>query len=113
MIFLILGALAIATAGSGNTGKVFLVSSAPRGFTGVGLGVVFGFLSFIGFDAAATLGEETRNPKRSIPLAVIGALGSVGVFYVFVMYALTAGYRLNDPKQMAVFLNDQNPFATC
>jgi amino acid transporter len=112
VIFLVLAALAIATAGSGNTAKVFLVSSSPKGFTGVGLGVVFGFLSFIGFDAAATLGEETRNPKRSIPMAVIGALGCVGVFYVFVMYALTAGYRLYDPLQMAEFLKDQNPFVT-
>jgi amino acid transporter len=112
VIFLVLGVLAIATAGSGNTAAVFLVTSSPAGFPGVGLGVVFGLLSFIGFDAAATLGEETRNPKRSIPLAVIGALGSVGVFYVLMMYALTAGYRLNDPSQMKAFLNDGNPFVT-
>jgi len=112
VIFLVLGGLAIATAGSGNTATVFLPSSSPTGFTGVGLGVVFGLLSFIGFDAAATLGEETRNPKRSIPLAVIGALAAVGVFYVLLMYALTAGYRLNDPAQMKLFLNDENPFVT-
>ena len=112
VIFLVLSVMAIATAGSGNTTQVFLPSSSPSGYTGVGLGVVFGFLSFVGFDAAATLGEETRNPKRSIPIAVVGALASVGLFYVLVMYALTAGYRLNDPRQMAVFLEDQNPFVT-
>jgi amino acid transporter len=112
VIFLVLGVLAISTAGSGNTGAVFLVSSSPTGFNGVGLGVVFGLLSFIGFDAAATLGEETRNPKRSIPLAIIGALGAVGVFYVLMMYALTAGYGLNDPSKMDAFLKDANPFVT-
>jgi amino acid transporter len=112
VIFLVLGALGIATAGRGNTTAVFLVSSSPKGFPGVGLGVVFGLLSFIGFDAAATLGEETRNPKRSIPLAVIGALGAVGVFYVLMMYALTAGYRLNDQLQMQAFLRDDNPIVT-
>jgi amino acid transporter len=112
VIFLVLGGLAIATAGDGNTTAVFLVASSPKGFSGVGLGVVFGLLSFIGFDAAATLGEETRNPKRSIPLAVIGALGAVGVFYVLMMYALTAGYRLNDPSQMRAFLHDDNPIVT-
>jgi amino acid transporter len=74
--------------------------------------VVFGILSFIGFDAAATLGEETRNPKRSIPIAVIGALSAVGVFYVLLMYALTAGYKLNDSAHMAAFLKDANPFVT-
>ena len=112
VIFLVLGLTAIATAGPGNTAEVFLVSSSPTGFTGVGLGVVFGLLSFIGFDAAATLGEETRNPRRSIPLAIAGALGAVGVFYVLMMYALTAGYKLNDPAQMEVFLKDANPFVT-
>ncbi len=112
VIFLALGILAIASAGSGNTTKVFLVSSSPKGVSGVGLGVVFGLLSFVGFDAAATLGEETRNPRRSIPLAVSGALGAVGVFYIFMMYALTAGYRLNDPTQVTAFLNDPNPFVT-
>ena len=112
LIFVVLAVIAISTAGHGNTGAVFLPSMSPTGFTGVGLGVVFGLLSFIGFDAAATLGEETRNPKRSIPLAIIGALGAVGAFYVFVMYALTAGYRVNEPKQMSGFLQDTNPFVT-
>ena len=112
VIFLILAVAAITHGGSGNTPKVFLPSSAPTGVSGVGLGVVFGILSFIGFDAAATLGEETRNPRRNVPLAVAGALGAVGVFYVFVMYALAAGYDLTNPTKLAAFLKDPNPFVT-
>ncbi len=112
VIFLVLAVIAISTAGPGNTGAVFLPSMSPSGFSGVGLGVVFGLLSFIGFDAAATLGEETRDPKRSIPLAIMGALGAVGIFYVLMMYALTAGYRVTDPNQMSGFLKDPNPFIT-
>jgi amino acid transporter len=112
VIFLILAVVAILHGGSGNTPKVFLPSSSPTGFSGVGLGVVFGILSFIGFDAAATLGEETRNPRRNVPLAVAGALGAVGVFYVFVMYALTAGYGLSDASKLDAFLKDANPFVT-
>jgi amino acid transporter len=111
-IFLVLAIAAIVHAGSGNTMSYFLPSSSPSGFSGVGLGVVFGILSFIGFDAAATLGEETRNPRRNVPLAVAGALGAVGTFYVFVMYALTAGYGLNDPSKLSAFLQDANPFIT-
>ncbi len=112
IIFLTLAIVAIFNAGGGNTVKAFVPSSSPHGVSGVGLGVVFGILSFIGFDAAATLGEETKNPKRNIPIAVGGALVAVGIFYVFVMYALTAGYHLNNPAQMAQFLKDPNPFVT-
>ncbi len=112
VIFLVLAVVAVANAGDGNTAAVLLPTSAPDGISGVGLGVVFGILSFIGFDAAATLGEETRNPRRNVPLAVGGALGFVGLFYVFVMYALVAGYGLNDDAKLAGFLKDANPFVT-
>ncbi|MCW2637366.1 MAG: Amino acid/polyamine/organocation transporter superfamily [Blastococcus sp.] len=112
-IFLVLAVAAIVFAGAEhNTPAYFSPSSSPTGFSGVGLGVVFGILSFIGFDAAATLGEETRNPRRNVPLAVAGALGAVGVFYVVVMYALTAGYGLNDGDKLDAFLSDANPFLT-
>jgi amino acid transporter len=112
IIFLTLAIIAVVHSGGGNTVKAFVPSSSPHGVSGVGLGVVFGILSFIGFDAAATLGEETKNPKKNIPIAVGGALIAVGVFYVFVMYALVAGYHLNEASQMTKFLSDPNPFVT-
>jgi len=110
LIFVVLAVIAIADAGHGNTIKAFAPSSSPHGISGVGFGVVFGILSFIGFDAAATLGEETRNPRRNVPLAVGGALAFVGVFYVFAMYALTAGLHLNRTSALSRFLTDANPF---
>jgi amino acid transporter len=111
-VFLLLAIIAIAKAGDSNTLAVFTPTASPNGFAGVGLGVVFGILSFVGFDAAATLGEETKNPKRSVPLAVGGALVFVGLFYVFVMYALTVGYGLNNPANLKAFLSDANPIVT-
>ena len=45
------------------------------------LGIVFGFLSFAGFEAAASLGEETADPKRAIPRAIFGVALFGGVFY--------------------------------
>lgn len=48
------------------------------------LGIVFGFLSFAGFEAAATLGEETREPRRNIPRAILGTAVFGGVFFVVV-----------------------------
>ncbi len=112
LVFLLLAVIAIVRAGSHNTPTVFTPTASPTGFSGVGLGVVFGILSFIGFDAAATLGEETRNPRRNVPLAVGGALVLVGVFYVFIMYALTVGYGLTNPTNYQAFLSDPNPIVT-
>jgi amino acid transporter len=48
------------------------------------LGVVFGFLSFAGFEAAATLGEEARHPRRDIPRAILGTAIFGGVYFVAV-----------------------------
>jgi len=43
---------------------------------------------------------------------VLAATAIIGTFYIFMMYALSAGYRLNDPAQLAAFLEDPTPFPT-
>jgi amino acid transporter len=60
------------------------VFAPETGVSGVFLGAVFGFLSFAGFEAAATLGEETHDPQRSIPRAILGTAIFGGVFFVVV-----------------------------
>lgn len=112
LIFVVLAAIAILRAGDGNSLSYFDPTSAPDGISGAGLGVVFGILSFIGFEAAAVLGEETRNPRRSVPIAVGGALVGIGVFYIFVLYGLAAGYGLNSESGLNAFLEDPTPFPT-
>jgi amino acid transporter len=48
------------------------------------LGIVFGLLSIAGFEAAATLGEEARNPRRDIPRAILGTAIFGGVYFTLV-----------------------------
>ena len=81
----ILVRLATGTAPNGNTldFSVFAVP-AGTGTSAVFLGVVFGFLSFAGFEAAATLGEEAREPRRDIPRAILGVAIFGGLYFVFV-----------------------------
>jgi len=112
LIFSLLALIAIIRAGHGNSISYFNPTSGPTGFSGVGLGVVFGLLSFIGFEAAAVLGEETGNPKRNVPLAVRGALLGVGVFFVFVMYGLVAGFHMNTAAGLKAFLASPAQFST-
>jgi amino acid transporter len=56
------------------------------------LGVVFGFLSFAGFEAAATLGEEANRPTRDIPRAILGTAIFGGLYFVIVTAVEMMGF---------------------
>jgi amino acid transporter len=60
------------------------------------LGAVFGFLSFAGFEAAATLGEEARQPRRDIPRAILGTAIFGGAYFVFVTAVEVMGFGTSD-----------------
>jgi amino acid transporter len=62
------------------------------GVSAVFLGVVFGFLSFAGFEAAATLGEEAKRPTRDIPRAIFGVAVFGGVYFVIVTAVETMAF---------------------
>jgi amino acid transporter len=80
------------------TMDVFTVAPGTGG-SAVFLGVVFGFLSFAGFEAAATLGEETADPKRNIPRAILGTAIFGGVYFVIVTAVEMMGF--GDPAAVA------------
>jgi amino acid transporter len=65
-------------------------------------GAVFGFLSFAGFEAASTLGEETKEPRRAIPLAIIGTAVFGGIYFVYVTAVEMMGFGIDD-KGVAAF----------
>ena len=60
------------------------------------LGVVLAFTGFIGFEAAAALGEETVNPLRAIPKAILTAVIVAVVYYVFVTWMMAVGFGSGD-----------------
>ncbi|MHB1568989.1 MAG: APC family permease [Solirubrobacteraceae bacterium] len=89
--FLILAVVIIAKGGvGGNTLSVF--SPSTTSWNAVFNGILFAVTLFIGFEAAASIAEETENPRRSIPIAVVGAVAIVAVFYIFVGYAAAIGF---------------------
>jgi amino acid transporter len=64
---------------------------ATGDWSGVFKGMVFAILAFIGFEAAAPLGEEARHPRRTVPRAVVGSALAIGIFYVLCAYAWVFG----------------------
>jgi amino acid transporter len=88
-----------------NSLEPFNPSSAPD-LTSLLFGVMYGVLIFVGFETAANLGEETADPKRSIPKAVLMTVLIATGFYLIASYAQVAGFGfdlavLTDPAVAA------------
>jgi APA family basic amino acid/polyamine antiporter len=64
-----------------------LTPFAPFGIAGIGAAASTIFFSFIGIDAVSTAGEEVKNPRRNLPLAILFALITVTSVYVLVALA--------------------------
>ncbi|WGI17010.1 amino acid permease [Methanonatronarchaeum sp. AMET-Sl] len=62
----------------------------PYGWSMVAMTVGTVYVSFIGFEVIADIAEEIKNPQRNIPLAMVAAVVTPTVFYVFVM-AISVG----------------------
>ncbi|MCX4670656.1 amino acid permease [Streptomyces sp. NBC_01381] len=61
-----------------------LTPFAGAGVAGITSGASLAFFSFIGFDAITTAGEEVKNPRRNIPIAIMICIGVVTLLYVAV-----------------------------
>jgi amino acid transporter len=89
--FLILAITIISKGGAnGNTLAVFGTSHSS--VNGVFHGILFAVTLFIGFEAAASIGEEAREPHKAIPIALIGSVALAGLFYLLVTYAGAIGF---------------------
>jgi amino acid transporter len=78
--------------GDNDFAKAFNPDPSPDGFTGIMFGVLYGVLIFVGFETAANLAEETAEPKKSIPKAVLLSVVVVSVFYIIAAYVEVAGF---------------------
>jgi len=94
-VFLVLAVFFVVHAGSANTASVFTTKYTSAGFhglTGVIAGSVYTILAFGGFEGAAPLAEETKDPRRLIPRAILIATLSIGALYVFTTYAVDVAF---------------------
>jgi amino acid transporter len=93
----------------GNTLAPFNPGSSLGGLSGIGFGMLWGILMFVGFESAGTLGEETRNPRRSVPIALFTAVVTVGLIYVASGYAAAIGFGAGHAGDLAA---DASPWTT-
>lgn len=73
---------------------------SPFGLSGILKGAAICFYGFIGFDCIATAGEEAKNPKRSMPIAIIISLLVIFLAYFGISTVLT--------MMLPYFMQDKN-----
>ncbi|PRY10570.1 APC family permease [Kineococcus rhizosphaerae] len=69
--------------------------------SGFFLAVVLSIFAFTGFEGAAAVGEESRDPRRIIPRAITGSLVFIGIFYVVTAWGLQIGWGTDDLPALA------------
>ncbi|MEP7278399.1 MAG: amino acid permease [Bacteroidota bacterium] len=68
----------------GNTGKF-----GDFGFSGIIRAAAIVFFAYIGFDAVSTAAQEAKNPKRDMPIGILGSLAICTVLYILFAYVMT------------------------
>jgi APA family basic amino acid/polyamine antiporter len=59
------------------------------GWSGILRGAAVIFFAYIGFDAVSTAAQESKNPKRDMPIGILGSLGISTLLYILVAIVLT------------------------
>jgi APA family basic amino acid/polyamine antiporter len=90
LTLLALAAVVAAALGGGHADPANLTGWTSGGLTGITQAAALLFFAFAGYARIATLGEEVREPARTIPLAIPVALGIVVAVYALVGAAVLA-----------------------
>lgn len=110
VVIIVLSAIILAEGGAhGLTLAPLNPANSPTGISGIALGMVFAILSFVGFEAATTLGEDVRRPRRNVPRAMFFALLFVGLIYVFATQSDMVGFGVDGANKLVA---DVAPFST-
>lgn len=92
-----------------NTLQAFNPASAPgNASSSILKSMVFAVVAFIGFEGAASLGEEAKDGRRSVPKALVIGVLSIAAFYIFMTYAWVVGTGFHN--FVSVTVSSSNPF---
>ena len=108
---LVLLVVSFAIVFSGGAEGINFVSFTPSVATSgaLGLGMMFAFASFIGFEATAIYSEEAKNRDRTIPRATYTAVIIITLFLVFTVWSFVIGYGADNVQAAAT--DDPGPDA--
>lgn len=110
--------IAVLVTGLGSTANLTargITANAPDYFAvggGLTIAMLMGLTTLTGFDAAANLAEEAKDPYRNVPRAIVGSVLAAGLLGLLFLIALTVAIpdvtRLShDPSPVATILREQ------
>jgi basic amino acid/polyamine antiporter, APA family len=92
----------VSTEGGGPSLLQYLTGAEQQafGFAGIITAAAIVFFAYIGFDVVATTSEEARNPRRDLPIGILGSLAICTILYVLVSQIMTGivPYNELDPE---------------
>ena len=92
VVFLALAISGLLSPGDGGVNfSSFNPGNIPSA-NGLYLGVVFTILALSGFESVAPMAEETENPRRNVPIGIIGSVVFISIFYVIVNWGVLVGF---------------------
>jgi amino acid transporter len=103
VVLVVVAAILVAGGATGDLwdARLFDPGANPDHWAGIFNGMIFGIMSFAGFEAVATLGEEASEARRSIPKAMWGAVIGSGIFFVIVTSAMSLGFGVDRASDFA------------
>lgn len=83
VLVIVVAAIAF-SAGNGEPGRIFEFAPDVAPLQGAFAASVIAFFSFLGFEAAANMAEEVKNPSKNYPRALFGAIITAAVVYLLI-----------------------------
>jgi amino acid transporter len=80
----------------------------PGGMLGIGVAMILGILAFVGFETGVAYGEEARQPKRTIPIALFALLIGLALLYTWTSYSATIGVGWQHAGEILGDINCKN-----
>ena len=74
------------------------------------VGIFFAFWSWVGYETTAVYGEESKNPKKIVPLATLLAVVGLGLFYTVISWLVIAGNGRTKSVELATSANPLDLF---
>lgn len=110
--FLVVLILDVAILRQGGESGINTVPFQPSaiGSGSMSIAMLFGFASFVGFEATSIYSEEAQDPKRTIPRATYLSVILIGVFYAFTTWCMALGVGVDKVSGVLQGLQDPSTF---